>query len=160
MVMAAIRSWFADAPQKREAQEAYIALVHQSRNPFFYRECAVPDTLDGRFDIITLHAFLALQRIKADKSRSRLLLEALFDDMDRSLREMGVGDMGVGKRVKKMAGAVFGRLETYEKAQGNGAELKEALRRNIYRGADIPVNSLNALCNYVTDQLNTGGINV
>ena len=136
---------------KREAQEVYIALVQQSRNPFFYIDCAVPDTLDGRFDIILLHIFLKLHFLKANGGQdtlSRLLLESLFDDMDRSLREMGVGDMGVSKRVKTMSKAVFGRLEAYTKAYSDDAMMREALIRNVYRGTKVTQEACIKLLNY------------
>jgi len=136
MVIAKVRSFFTDAP-RREAQEVYIALVSQSRKPFFYTDCGVPDSLDGRFEILVLHVFLTLRSLKergSQKALSRRLLECLFDDMDRSLREMGVGDMGVGKRVKTMSKAAYGRLEAYTAAYNDEAALREALIRNVYRG--------------------------
>jgi len=154
MVIAKLRSFFS-LTSKREAQEVYIALVAQSRKPFFYTACAVPDTLDGRFEIILLHVFLALRHIGENVSagsaqaRQRLLLECLFDDMDRSLREMGVGDMGVGKRVKTMSRAAYGRLEAYTQAFADDAALGEALTRNIYRGAEVKPEALALLLGYV-----------
>lgn len=83
------------------------------------------------------------------EDQSRLLLECLFDDMDRNLREMGVGDMGVGKRVKTMSKAAFGRFEVYTQAYGDDEALREALRRNVYRGADVPDEALAALMRYI-----------
>lgn len=151
MVIAKLRSIFSDA-SKREAQEVYIALVQQSRKPFFYTTCEVPDTLDGRFEVILLHIFLMLRLFKRQGGRealSRLLLECLFDDMDRSLREMGVGDMGVGKRVKTMSRAAYGRLEAYTQAFEDDGALSEALVRNVYRGAAIAPAALAALRDYM-----------
>jgi len=150
MMIAQLRSWFPSIAQRREAQALYIALVGQSRKAFFYADCAVPDTLDGRFDIILLHVFLALHKLNDDASEvlRRLLLEALFDDMDRSLREMGVGDMGVGKRVKTMSKAVFGRLAAYGKSFADDRTLSEALARNIYRGEEIAPQKLALLLGY------------
>lgn len=130
----------------------YIALVRQSRNPFFYTECAVPDTLDGRFDLILLHLFRALRPIREQNDagpRTRQLMECLFDDMDRSLREMGVGDMGVGKRVKSMSKAAYGRLTAYGQAWGDDMALKEALVRNLYRGVDPGEAVLGRMVEYI-----------
>lgn len=128
----------------------YISLVQQSRNPFLYTDCAVADTLDGRFDLILLHLFLFLRLPHAsqDKGMRRLLLESLFDDMDRSLREMGVGDMGVGKRIQKMSKAAFGRLTAYKDA-GDDEAFRAALVRNIYRGEEPPAGALDKLSDYV-----------
>ena len=154
MVLTQLRSLFTPAAQKREATALYIALVQQSRNPFFYTDCGVADTLDGRFDLILLHMFLMLRHLKAQGTYdatelSRLLLERLFDDMDQSLREMGVGDMGVGKRVKVMSKAAFGRLEAYTLAYPSDEALRETLKRNIYREIDVAPEKLAALLQYV-----------
>ena len=121
------------------AHELYAAIVLQARRPEFYARCVVPDTPDGRFDAIALHAFLVLRRLKRDHARTAQLAQALFDimfeDMDQNLREMGVGDLGVGKRVKAMAQAFYGRAAAYETTSaGDDAALGEALRRNLYRG--------------------------
>jgi cytochrome b pre-mRNA-processing protein 3 len=95
------------------ADRLYGAAVAQARNPAFYVECRVPDTLDGRFDLIVLHLCLLIRRLRREGETGATLAQALFDttfdDMDRSLREMGVGDLGVGRRVKAMASAFYGR---------------------------------------------------
>lgn len=127
-------------PRRRRpgpAQALYRRLVSQARDPGFYRHAGVPDTLDGRFEMILLHIFLVLRRLKRAKGAvdevSQTLSEALFDDMDRSLREIGVGDLGVGKHVKRMAAAYRGRLAAYDAAlAGDDAALEAALRRNLY----------------------------
>src|SRR5690349_8287815 len=84
---------------KPAAAALYRAVVGQARTPAFYVAYGVPDTLDGRFDLIALHMFLVLHRLKTDSlaaNLSQALFDIMFDDMDRSLREMGVGDLGVG----------------------------------------------------------------
>ncbi len=124
--------------RRDDAVALYDTIVAQSREPGFYLHCGVPDTVDGRFDMIALHAFLVLRRLK-DRHRdtAQELLEAMFDDMDRSLREMGAGDLGVGRRVKTMAKALYGRIAAYEAAlNGDGPALAEALRRNLYGTVD------------------------
>ncbi len=133
---------FAGARAKRSREAAarlYERIVAQSRRVAFYRECAVPDTLDGRFDMLVLHMALVLRRLKAEPGGERRLAQDLFDrmfaDMDESLREMGVSDMSVGKRVKQMGAAFYGRLAAYDTAlAAAGGALEEALARNVYRG--------------------------
>lgn len=103
----------------------------------FYRDCGVPDTVDGRFDLIVLHTYIVLDRLRAEgeagRKLSQQLFDTLFDDMDRSLREMGVGDLSVGKHVKRMASGFYGRMKAYDEARAAGDEaLAEALRRNVY----------------------------
>jgi len=124
-------------PQPQPAELLYLEIVRQARQPAFYARFGVPDTLDGRFDMIVLHAVLVLLRLKAEGAVGEALGQALFDvlfaDMDRSLREMGVGDLGVGKRVKQMGKAVYGRLAAYDAALAAGeTELEAAVARNLY----------------------------
>lgn len=145
---------FRRARHDRAAQDIYRVLVGQARAPEFYAECAVPDTVDGRFDAVALHAFLVLHRFKRDRPRTAQLAQALFDtmfeDMDRNLREMGVGDLGVGRRVKAMAQAFYGRIAAYEKAGVAGDDaLGAALRRNLYRNADPAPEAVAEVVGYV-----------
>ena len=105
-----------------------------ARHPVFYADWGVADTLDGRFDMISLHAFLVLDRLKGEQQAFRqALVDELFADMDRSLREMGVGDLSVGKKVRKMAEVFYGRVAAYDLALG-GAEgaLEAAIARNVF----------------------------
>jgi cytochrome b pre-mRNA-processing protein 3 len=132
----------------------YGAIVEQARRPVFFAVLGVPDTLDGRFELIALHEFLVLNRLKADRVRTEKLAQALFDimfiDMDRALREMGVGDLGVGKHVKRMAKAFYGRVVSYERGlAAGGAELREALQRNLYGTAAAQEPELGVLADYV-----------
>lgn len=124
-------------PQQQPTELLYLEIVRQARLPAFYARFGVPDTLDGRFDMIVLHVVLTLLRLKAEGGDGEALGQALFDmlfaDMDRSLREMGVGDLSVGKRVKQMGKAVYGRLAAYDAALAAGdAELEAAIARNLY----------------------------
>ena len=117
----------------------YVRVVAQARRPEFYRDCGVPDTLDGRFDMLALHAFLVVHRLKrqgeAARRFSRHLFESMITDMDRSVREMGVSDMGVPPRVKAMAKGFNGRIHAYdhgvESAADDGA-LLAALDNNLF----------------------------
>lgn len=143
-MLARARAWL-NADAKRDAHASYIALIAQARNSFFYSGLRVPDTLDGRFEVILLHLFLVLERLKREPGKrylepARRLTEAYFADMDRSLRELGVGDTGVSRRVKAMANACYGRMEAYEVALRDPAALREALRRNVYATASEPVD--------------------
>ena len=116
----------------------YDAIVASARQPVFYADMGVPDTLDGRFDMIVLHMFLVLERMKGEDEKFRQsLTDYFFMDMDRSLREIGVGDLTVGKKVRKMAEAFYGRINAYQNASEQG-EVKwiEALERNVYGGID------------------------
>lgn len=115
-------------------RSSYEAIVAAARHPAFYAQWNVPDTLDGRFDMISLHAFLVLDRLRGEQQDFRQsLVDELFRDMDRSLREMGVGDVSVGKKVRKMAEVFYGRVAAYDKAlEGQQHELAAALARNVF----------------------------
>lgn len=128
----ALRKMF--IPEPPAAVEAtYIALVAAARNPFFYTDLKVPDTLDGRFDLIVLHLFLLQHRLRTESPDfAQFLSEAFFRDMDRSLRELGVADTGVSKRIQKMGKAYHGRLQAYAAALGEQEAMRAALARNLY----------------------------
>jgi cytochrome b pre-mRNA-processing protein 3 len=116
---------------------AYGRVVEQARQPVFFAGYGVPDTLDGRYELICLHAFLYLYRLKADRPRSAELSQAFFDamfaDLDRALREMGTGDLSVGKHVKRMARAFYGRIRAYQDGiEGADSALAAALERNLF----------------------------
>ncbi len=115
----------------------YGTIVAQARLPCFYQEYAVPDTVNGRFDLIVLHLGLVLDRLSAEPSL-RAAWQGLFDhfcqDMDHNLREMGVGDLAVPKRMRRLGEAFYGRSQAYKAAlsdEGEGA-LVAALKRNIF----------------------------
>lgn len=149
--------WFGrrSAPPTAVAAHLYVAAVEQARRPEFYRRCSVPDTLDGRFELIALHTFLALHRLAAESDQaSRDIAQALFDrlfaDMDRSLREMGVGDMGIGRRIQQMAQGFYGRMAAYRQALGDGDEaLEGALRRNLYGTVEVAPATAAVMVAYV-----------
>lgn len=136
------------------SERLYSAIVAQARQPGFYLAGGVPDTVDGRFDLIALHAFLVLRRLKDGRPDTAPLSQALFDllfaDMDRNLREMGAGDLGVGKRVKAMAKAFYGRIAAYDEGLANGgATLADAVGRNLFRGESVPGSAIAAIAGYV-----------
>jgi cytochrome b pre-mRNA-processing protein 3 len=151
-------SWFGQRKQREEMVDAlYAKAVAQARLPVFYADREVPDTVDGRFDLLVLHVFLLLHRLGADGRETKRLSQSLFDlmfaDMDRSLREMGVSDMSVGKRVKEMARAFYGRVDAYEPVLDDAAKLEEALARNLYRGGAVGQPSLAAMAHYIQRQV-------
>jgi cytochrome b pre-mRNA-processing protein 3 len=102
------------AERERQAGTLYECIVRQAREPDLYTRYGVPDDLDGRFEMIALHTFLVLNRLKRGNPDAAHLAQALYDvffrDMDDSLRQMGAGDLGVGKKVKRMAEAFSGNL--------------------------------------------------
>lgn len=147
--------------ERERAHALYITLVDQARNPFFYERGGVPDTLDGRFELIVLHLFLVLDRLKAEPTAEhervgQELLEVFFDDMDRSLREIGVGDMGIGRRITRMADALYGRIGAYEQAIGEAAATEDALRRNLYGTAQsVSDTAIAAMVDYLVKSRET-----
>ena len=136
------------------AELAYQRVVEQSRQPDFFVECGVPDTLDGRFELICLHAFLYLHRLKREQKRGALVgqrfFDAMFADFDRSLREMGTGDLSVGREVKRMAQAFYGRIAAYETGLGADDDLlSPALARNLFGTVPPDAERLAAMARYV-----------
>ena len=134
------------ARERDQALSLYVASVEQARQPGFYADLGVADTLDGRFDLIVLHVYLVVRTLRPagepGKRLGDLIFKIMMDDMDMNLREMGVGDLRVGKRVKAMARAFYGRAAAYDAAldgEQDSAEssLEAALQRNIF-GAEAP----------------------
>jgi len=125
----------------------YGTIVAQARLPCFYREYGVPDTVDGRFDLLVLHLTMVLDRL-ADDPALRALGQALFDrfcqDMDHNLREMGVGDLSVPKEMQRIGEAFYGRAQAYRTAlaQPGDDALVKIVMKNIYGGgpgAPVPL---------------------
>ena len=119
----------------------YGAIVAQARSPALYADMGVADTVEGRFEMVILHLILVIDRLVAGAAAAKALAQKVFDlhctDMDRSLRELGIGDLGVPKRMKKMAESFYGRAGVYRPAlaAGNRAALVEAIGRNVFPGA-------------------------
>jgi cytochrome b pre-mRNA-processing protein 3 len=122
----------------------YSAIVAQSRQPRFYADWGVPDTVTGRFDMISLHLALVFRRLRSDSKATAAFSQALFDlffrDMDRSLREMGAGDLSVPKKIRKMGSLFYGLLAniTDALAAADDARLEAVLTRNVFAGAASP----------------------
>jgi cytochrome b pre-mRNA-processing protein 3 len=148
---------FGDSSAQRCADALYGKAVDQARQTAFYARMGVPDTVDGRFEMIALHVFLILRRLKQGDSRANQTAQTLFDtmftDMDRGLREMGAGDLGVGRRVKVMAKAFYGRISAYEQGvSADDAELTEAVFRNIFRGEESKRQNAVLVASYMKHQ--------
>jgi cytochrome b pre-mRNA-processing protein 3 len=128
----------------------YGGIVAQARLPVFYAGFGVPDTVDGRFDLVVLHLVLVLGRLRlaagqtGSDRRARELGQGLFDtfcrDMDNNLREMGVGDLSVPKQMKRLGEAFYGRQQAYDAALANNDEvgLTAAIARNVFSGEAGP----------------------
>jgi cytochrome b pre-mRNA-processing protein 3 len=136
---------------ERVGFELYGAVVAAARDPFLYTGLGVPDTLDGRFDMVCLHSFLLIQRLKREPAPGPALAQAVFDamfsDMDVNLREMGVGDLSVGRKVRVMWEAFHGRSAAYAAAMNANdlVALDAALARNVWRGDPPSDGSVEAL---------------
>ncbi len=150
-----LRRLLGDSLARRAALGLYRQIVEQARQQEFYASLGVPDTPDGRFDMIALHAMLILRRLKRDRERAAEHAQALFDvmfaDMDQNLREMGVGDMSIGKRIRSLAQAFYGRLAAYGVGleQRDDGPLASALRRNLYRKTAPTEEVVAAMVRYV-----------
>ena len=132
----------------------YDAIVDQTRQPGFFTACAVPDTVYGRFDLLVLHAFLVFRRLNKAGDGLEDFRQALFDhmfrDMDASLRELGVGDLSVPKKIKRMARGFYGKAVAYERAlEGSDDDVVEALRRNLFADVDPAAHQVSAVAGYI-----------
>ena len=150
----------------------YAAIVAAARQQKFYSEWKVPDTLDGRFDMMVLHVFLVMDRLRALGAEAEELRQALTDhffaEMDSALREVGVGDLVVGKKVRKLAEAYFGRATAYTTAMSAGeSDMQDALSRNVFAGADATramdvakwsLQARNTLANYGLADFKSGQV--
>jgi len=128
------------ARRHREAlRPLYDALVAAAREPAWYREGGVPDTIEGRFDMVATMVALALLRLEREGEKARAesvqLTEIFIDDMDGTLRQIGIGDFVVGKHVGRLVGALGGRLGALREAFDGAAPLEAAVRRNLFRDA-------------------------
>lgn len=137
-----ILSLFRKDPTAEVAAALLAGAVDQARSPVFYEEFAVADTPEGRFELLAMHVYLVLRRLKAAGDAadrlSQKVLDAFFANLDSSLREMGVGDLSVGKKMRGLAEAFYGRARAYEAALATRADpshLVDAVSRNVYEEA-------------------------
>ena len=129
----------------------YRAIVAIGRDPAWYRAGQVPDTIDGRFDVIAAAMTLVLLRLEREEDRearaaTTLLTELFVDDMDGSLRQIGIGDLVVGKHMGRMMGALGGRLGAFREALGDEAAFRGAVRRNVFHETPSSEEALAFVC--------------
>ena len=123
--------------RRRAIEDLHVALSMAARRPGLYTRLGVPDTVEGRFEALCLHAILVLRRLNRLPAPAgevaQDLVNSVFTQLDASLRELGVGDMGVSKRMKKLGAAFYGRAEGYDVAlnAGDAAALSAVLARNV-----------------------------
>lgn len=156
MILAQLTRWFKPSEQEVQAHALYLALVTQSRQPIFYTNFGVDDTVDGRFDLIALHVFLLSHALRDQEEEAihdmvQQVVDRMFVDMDQSLREMGVGDVSIGKKAQKMAYALNGRMEVYGEHWEDKDALAKALWRNLYRSQDEAMPHASAMADYAYD---------
>jgi cytochrome b pre-mRNA-processing protein 3 len=145
----------------RKSQDAFAANLYartaeRARSPVLFEGCGIPDTLDGRFDALALHAALMIDRLRREadgEALAQAFFDAMFRHLDLTLREIGVQDLGVGRRIKIMAEGLHGRALAYRAAleEGSAASLREALRRNAYGGTPPDDGQVAHLEAYVRD---------
>jgi cytochrome b pre-mRNA-processing protein 3 len=150
-----------EKPEEALALQIYRVVVTTARREIFYISLGVPDSVDGRFEMISLHAALVMLRLEtiggvAAAALSQALFDHMFMDMDRSLREMGISDLSVPKHMKRMLHGFNGRAQAYRKAliDHDRAALKDAIKRNIYGTLSEPLQEdlLEKMSGYVDIQ--------
>jgi cytochrome b pre-mRNA-processing protein 3 len=140
--MIMLQNLFRTRPRERLGQPLYELAVRQARDPGFYTQLGVADRIDARFELYTLHVLLLVMRLRDEGERGAEAGQALFDAyvsaLDHALRELGVGDISVGKKMRKLGEALYGRMTAYETPlrDGDAAALSAGLARNIYESED------------------------
>jgi cytochrome b pre-mRNA-processing protein 3 len=154
-----LRTGLAGRSARQAAAHAlYLRLVAQARDPFLFRALGVPDTREGRLESVLLHAMLVMRRLQREGEPGRRLAQALFDlmfaDVDRHMREWGVGDLSVGKRVKAVARSFYAQAGAAEPAlaSGDAAALVPLLARNVYEADPTAVPRAGELAAYILEQ--------
>jgi cytochrome b pre-mRNA-processing protein 3 len=133
----------------------YGAIVAQARVPEFYTDYGVPDTVEGRFDMVVLHVYLVFRRLaeagEAARARGQQMFDLFIEDMDASMRELGVGDLSVPRKMRAMAEGYYGRTSVYDAAllDGSDDKLAAALLRNVYAGNENTDAGARRLARYV-----------
>jgi cytochrome b pre-mRNA-processing protein 3 len=132
------KTWAAKKLSREKAAQMYQVVVEKARDPLLFEVVNVPDSPQGRFESIVLHMFLLLRRFQGVRESGSLrqrLMDSMAEDFDNSVREMGVGDLSVGKNVKKLSGAVQRRFRMYDVQMDNNNGLREVLRNVFASGA-------------------------
>jgi cytochrome b pre-mRNA-processing protein 3 len=155
--------FFRPNPLIQQGYGLYAIINEEARAEYFFTNWGAPDTMDGRFELILLHMFIYLHSMKQRMKEhggdttelQRKIIEAFFDDMDRSFREFGVGDTGVGKRIKKMANAFYGRINAFEKSLHDDTQLTQALLKNSFATCETPPVNIQEWVGYVRARIAT-----
>lgn len=141
--MIMLQNLFRTRPRERLGQPLYEAAVRQARDPAFYTRLGVADRIDARFELYTLHVLLLVMRLRDEgDDRGGEAAQDLFNTyvsaLDHALRELGVGDISVGKKMRKLGEALYGRMTAYESPlrDGDAARLTAGLARNVYESED------------------------
>ena len=137
-----LRNLFRQRPNERQGDALYALAVEQARQPTFYTALGVADRIDARFELYTLHVLILFLRLKQDGERGEVAAQKLFDvyisSLDHTLRELGVGDVSVGKKMRKLGESLYGRMSAYEgplRAEDVDV-LAASLAKNVYESAD------------------------
>ncbi len=139
-------------PYEQEARAVYAYCLEQIRKPCFYSDMGVPDTMDGRFDLLLLHVFFTIK--DRDASFGQAVFDIMFADMDQMLREVGIGDMGIPKHMKRMMKGFNGRMHAYQRVLSGEENWGEALQRNVYGTVQSPdAQHIDLLVAYVEQEL-------
>ena len=137
--MSFLQRIFGRTDRRRTLDPLYRDVVAIARDPAWYREGQVPDSVDGRFDMVAMLTALVLLRLEAEgdaaRKASALLAELFIEDMDASLRQIGIGDYVVGKHVGRLMGALGGRLGVLRAARAQGGSFIPVVQRNIFHDA-------------------------
>jgi cytochrome b pre-mRNA-processing protein 3 len=135
--------WLKPRAATAAGRRLYDAAVAQARAPALYLDMHAPDTVEGRFEVYTLHVLLLLHRLKGEGERAADVSQALFDaylkGLDDALREIGVGDLSVGKKMRKLGEAIYGRARNYDDALAalpDAGPLAEIISRTVLDGRD------------------------
>jgi len=138
-----LKRLFKPRPTQLAAEALYAVMVAQARQPRLYTDLGAPDTAEGRFEIYSLHTYLILERLKGQGAPAADLAQVFFDTflsgLDNGLRELGVGDLSVGKRMRKLGEAFYSRVHSWEKALAalpDRTELEAMLARTVYANGD------------------------
>jgi cytochrome b pre-mRNA-processing protein 3 len=168
-----LKSLFKPRPAQVAGRALYARVVEQARSPALYRDLGAPDTVEGRFELYSLHVVLLLERLRLQGDQAAETSQALFDTyvraLDDALREMGVGDLSVGKKMRKLGEAFYGRTKSYLaalEALPDRAPLEALLGRTVFAGAedrsaalaDYLLAQRESLAAIPTDRLNAGEV--
>lgn len=135
------------------AHDLYVATIEAARDPWLFNDCDVPDTPEGRFEALTLMAFIVLNRLKdmdGGESIAQAYFDIMFEDIEANLREMGVGEATLAKRMKKLAGSFYGRVKTYDEAitSDDQTQWPLTIKRYLFDQVSVTDQTIEAVAQY------------